>query len=162
MRRVRGMQVFFYKETVEKPYQAFRKLGINVDLIDETRSLDGYRVVAAPMVYLLREGWTEKVRNFVKNGGIFLLTYWSGIVDETDLCYLGGTPHDLMDVMGFRSMEIDGLYDGEWNEGIPEPENPLHLERAYRCSHLCELVQPSTAEVLMTYGKKISMTACRR
>ena len=143
----------FYKETVEKPYQAFRKLGINVDLIDETRSLDGYRVVAAPMVYLLREGWTEKVRNFVKNGGIFLLTYWSGIVDETDLCYLGGTPHDLMDVMGFRSMEIDGLYDGEWNEGIPEPENPLHLERAYRCSHLCELVQPSTAEVLMTYGK---------
>lgn len=143
----------FYKETVEKPYQAFRKLGINVDVIDETRSLDRYRVVAAPMVYLLREGWTEKVRNFVENGGIFLLTYWSGIVDETDLCYLGGTPHDLMDVMGFRSMEIDGLYDGEWNEGIPEPENPLHLERAYRCSHLCELVQPSTAEVLMTYGK---------
>ena len=39
-----------------------------------------------------------------------------------------------MDVMGFRSMEIDGLYDGEWNEGIPEPENPLHLERAYRLS----------------------------
>ncbi len=143
----------FYKETVEKPYQAFRKLGINVDVIDETCSLDGYLVVAAPMVYLLREGWTEKVRNFVKNGGIFLLTYWSGIVDETDLCYLGGTPHDLMDVMGFRSMEIDGLYDGEWNEGIPEPENPLHLERAYRCSHLCELVQPSTAEVVMTYGK---------
>ena len=143
----------FYKETVEKPYQAFRKLGINVDVIDETRSLDGYRVVAAPMVYLLREGWTEKVRNFVENGGIFLLTYWSGIVDETDLCYLGGTPHDLMDVMGFRSMEIDGLYDGEWNEGIPEPENPLHLERAYRCSHLCELVKLSTAEALMTYGK---------
>ncbi len=56
----------FYKETVEKPYQAFRKLGINVDVIDETCSLDGYRVVAAPMVYLLREGWTEKVRNFVK------------------------------------------------------------------------------------------------
>ena len=143
----------FYKETVEKPYQAFRKLGINVDVIDETCSLDGYRVVAAPMVYLLREGWTEKVRTFVENGGIFLLTYWSGIVDETDLCYLGGTPHDLMDVMGFRSMEIDGLYDGEWNEGIPEPENPLHLELAYRCSHLCELVQPSTAEVVMTYGK---------
>ena len=55
-----------------------------------------------------------------KTAVIFLLTYWSGIVDETDLCYLGGTPHDLMDVMGFRSMEIDGLYDGEWNEGIPD------------------------------------------
>ena len=135
-------------------FPVFKDGGEVTELLwDKGNTVDGYRVVAAPMVYLLREGWTEKVRNFVKNGGIFLLTYWSGIVDETDLCYLGGTPHDLMDVMGFRSMEIDGLYDGEWNEGIPEPENPLHLELAYRCSHLCELVQPSTAEVVMTYGK---------
>ena len=158
MRQSRGASEKFHGAVIDhygvSDTRVFREVAkVGVDLIDDTRSLDGYRVVAAPMVYLLREGWTEKVRNFVKNGGIFLLTYWSGIVDETDLCYLGGTPHDLMDVMGFRSMEIDGLYDGEWNEGIPEPENPLHLERAYRCSHLCELVQPSTAEVLMTYGK---------
>lgn len=86
-------------------------------------------------------------------GGTFLATYWSGIVDETDLCFLGGTPHGLLDVMGLRSMEIDGLYDGEWNEGVPVPQNRLHLTRTYRCSNLCELVKPSTAEVLMTYGK---------
>ena len=55
--------------------------------------------------------------------------------------------------MGLRSMEIDGLYDGEWNEGVPVPQNRLHLTRTYRCSNLCELVKPSTAEVLMTYGK---------
>ena len=105
------------------------------------------------MVYLQREGWVEKVRQFVAGGGTFLATYWSGIVDETDLCFLGGTPHGLLDVMGLRSMEIDGLYDGEWNEGVPVPQNRLHLTRTYRCSNLCELVKPSTAEVLMTYGK---------
>ena len=25
-------------------------------------------------------------------------------------------------------MEIDGLYDGEWNEGVPVPQNRLHLD----------------------------------
>ena len=36
---------------------------------------------------------------------------WSGIADDTDRCYLGGTPHGLMDVLGLRSTEIDGLFD---------------------------------------------------
>lgn len=146
-------QGLFYKETVEKSYRAFRRLGLDVDVIDETQGLSDYQIVAAPVVYLQREGWVEKVRQFVAGGGTFLATYWSGIVDETDLCFLGGTPHGLLDVMGLRSMEIDGLYDGEWNEGVPVPQNRLHLTRTYRCSNLCELVKPSTAEVLMTYGK---------
>ena len=144
-------QGLFYKETVEKSYRAFRRLGLDVDVIDETQGLSDYQIVAAPVVYLQREGWVEKVRQFVAGGGTFLATYWSGIVDETDLCFLGGTPHGLLDVMGLRSMEIDGLYDGEWNEGVPVPQNRLHLTRTYRCSNLCELVNPSTAEVLMTY-----------
>ena len=99
-----------------------------------------------------KDGW-KKYGSLWPDGGTFLATYWSGIVDETDLCFLGGTPHGLLDVMGLRSMEIDGLYDGEWNEGVPVPQNRLHLTRTYRCSNLCELVKPSTAEVLMTYGK---------
>ena len=45
-------------------------------------------------------------------------SYWSGIVDDTDRCYLGGTPHGLMDVLGFRSTEIDGLYDWEENQMV--------------------------------------------
>ena len=64
---------------------------------------------------MFRAGFEEKVRKYVENGGSFILTYWSGIVDSTDLCFLEGTPHGLMDVMGLRSTEIDGLYDGEYN-----------------------------------------------
>ena len=92
----------FYKETVEKSYYAFRKQGLNVDMIDMEQDLDGYKVVAAPMLYMFREGFEEKVRKYVENGGTFILTYWSGIVDSTDLCFLEGTPHGLMDVMGLR------------------------------------------------------------
>src|SRR5699024_12382290 len=37
-----------YKETVEKSYYAFRRLGLDVDMIDMEQELDGYQVVAAP------------------------------------------------------------------------------------------------------------------
>ena len=115
------------------------------------QDLDGYKVVAAPMLYMFRAGFEEKVRKYVENGGTFILTYWSGIVDSTDLCFLEGTPHGLMDVMGLRSTEIDGLYDGEYNRGVPVRGNELCLTKTYICNHLCELVKTSTAQPLMTY-----------
>lgn len=79
------------------------------------------------------------------------MTYWSGIVDESDLCYLNGTPYGLMDVMGLRSTEIDGLYDGESNTGVPAEGNKLCMTDSYTCRNLCELVKTSTAEEILIY-----------
>lgn len=138
-----------YKETVQKNYDAFRRIGLNVDLIDMEQSIEEYKIVAAPMVYLFRAGFEEKVRAFVEKGGIFVMTYWSGIVDETDLCFLGGTPHELMDVFGLRSMEIDALYDWECNYAIPEEKAPF--DKTYTCRNLCDLVNTTTAKALLKY-----------
>lgn len=142
-----------YKETVEKSYYAFRKQGLDVDMIDMEQELDGYQIVVAPMLYMFRAGFEKKARRFVENGGTFVLTYWSGIVDETDLCFLEGTPHDLMDVMGLRSTEIDALYDWEQNFAVPESGNSMEMTEKYNCMYLCDLVKCTTAEAVMTYGE---------
>ncbi|MBO5158356.1 MAG: beta-galactosidase [Lachnospiraceae bacterium] len=142
----------FYKESVEKSYYAFRKLGLDADVIDMEQDFKEYQILAAPMLYMFKKGFSERVSEFVADGGQFILTYWSGIVDETDLCYLGGTPHGLMDVLGLRSTEIDALYDGEENTGIPVPGNMLGIERTWKCSNLCDLVEISTADVMAVYG----------
>lgn len=141
-----------YKEALLKYYRGFRKLGLNIDLVDMTGDLTDYKILAAPMCYMFRNGFEEKVRKFVKNGGIFVATYWSGIVDDTDRCFLGGVPHGLMDVLGIRSMEIDGLYDWEKNSLIPVSDNLLGLDRTYTCKYLCDLVELRGAEAVMTYG----------
>lgn len=148
--RNKGM---FYKETVEKSYAAFRRQGLNVDLLDMEQELDDYKIVAAPMLYMFRAGFEEKIRDFVEKGGTFIMTYWSGVVDENDRCFLGGTPHQLMDVMGLRSTEIDGLYDGETNRLIPETKAGFLQKKSYQCEHLCELLKVDSAEILMTYGE---------
>lgn len=142
-----------YLESVEKSYRALRRLGLNVDIINQKSSMDGYKIVSAPMQYLFHDGFNEKVRKYIENGGIFIMTYWSGVVDENDRCFLGGTPYGLMDVFGLRSEEIDGLYDWEENE-ICQPENKFEgLKDSYICKYLCQLVKPVTAKTLMVYGK---------
>ena len=81
-----------YKETVLAHYRAFWKLGIPVDIIDMEKELSGYQLVVAPMLYLYRANIAEKMKKFVELGGTLVGTYWSGIVNDTDLCYLGGMP----------------------------------------------------------------------
>lgn len=137
-----------FEECVEKSYRAFRKMGLNVDIIEQKSALDDYKIVVAPMQYLFHEGFTQKVRKYVEAGGTFVMTYWSGVVDETDRCFLGGRPYDLMDVFGLRAEEIDGLYDWESNSFVS-----AEGEEKYTCKYLCDIVKPTTAETLFTYGK---------
>lgn len=141
-----------YRETVLKFYRAFRRRGMNVDLVDMESSLEGYRVLALPMCYMFKKGFDGKVREFTRKGGILVVTYWSGIADDTDRCYLGGVPHGLMDVLGIRSMEIDGLYDWEENQFIPAEGNELGITKSFSCKNLCDLVELRGATAVMSYG----------
>ena len=144
-----------YRETVLDHYRALWEQGVSTDVIDMTCDLTPYRLVIAPMTYLLRDGFAKRVREFVENGGTFVSTYWSGIVNSTDLCYLGGMPGDgLMEVLGLRSEEIDSLYDGEHNTiqaAAGMAENGL--AQSYQASELCDLIHCSTAQPLYTYGE---------
>lgn len=94
-----------YAEEVLKHYQVFWENGIDVDFINMDAPLDGYRIVCAPLNYLYRKGYAERVRRFVEQGGCFVTTYFSGMVDDTDLCFIGH--HPLEDVLGVVQEEID-------------------------------------------------------
>lgn len=142
-----------YYDCVKKHYQALRCLGMDVDVLSADAELDRYKIVAAPMLYMMKEEQAKRLREFAGQGGILILTYWSGIVDETDLCYLGGTPHGLMEAAGVRSKEIDALYEEEENSAEAVRGNRLGLRKRYRCRNLCDLIETKGAEILMTYQK---------
>lgn len=153
----------YYHETAMKAYNAMKRLGVNVDVISAAQDLSSYKLVAVPMLYMFREGIGERLKEFVSRGGSLLLTYWSGVVDENDRCFLGKTPYGITDMLGLRRREIDGLYDGEsnvlvpeesWGEvirkdGMPGSEEP---ER-YECRNLCEILEVWNARTLMVYEK---------
>jgi beta-galactosidase len=115
-------------------------------------SFEGYQIVIAPMLYMVRSGVAERLRQFVSAGGILVLTYWTGIVDEYDQCFLDGAPGPLRELAGIWAEEIDALHDGEENRLIPEPGNSLGLSETYVSRIFCELVHAEAATILATYG----------
>ncbi len=119
-------------------YNALARAGITVDLIGQESSLEGYGLVVVPMLYLIGEEFAQRLCQFVKQGGTAVVTYWTGVVDESDLCWLGDTPHGLTRMLGLRRAEIDGMYDGEERRCSPVEGAPAALP-ATRASVLCEV-----------------------
>lgn len=140
-----------YEKTVREHYQAFWEQGIAVDVIDMDRDLSKYKLVIAPMLYMVKQGVGEKIEKFVQNGGTFVTTYWSGIVDENDLCFLGGFPGPLRKTLGIWSEEIDSLYDSEVNKVETIGNNRFGLEGEFEAKELCDLIQLEGAEAIAQY-----------
>lgn len=88
---------------------------------------------------------------FVETGGTLVLTYWSGIVDENDRCFLGGFPGPLRKLAGIWSEEIDALAPGDQNSIVWAEGNPLGLSGEYTVMDLCDLIHGEGASVLATY-----------
>ena len=134
-----------YRAEVEKHYSVLWKKHVPVEVIDQKTDLAPYKVVIAPMSYMLRGDFAARVEEFVAAGGTFVTTYLTGYVDENDLCFRHGFPGPLRKTLGIWAEELDALY--------PEDENSIvTADKTYRAHSLCELVHPEGAKVLGTYG----------
>lgn len=134
-----------YPACVISHYRAFWEKGIEADIVDMEADLSEYDLVSAPLNYMYRPGWAEKVRAFVAAGGRFVTTYFSGMADETDLCFVGH--HPLEDVLGVVQEEIDAPSDEFENRFAYDGEK-------YPAEKMCEIVRAKeTAEVISSYER---------
>jgi beta-galactosidase len=151
-----------YEPTAQAHYRAFWKMGVGVDVINMEQPFDSYKVLVAPMLYMLKPGVAERLARFVKAGGTLVTTYLTGYVDENDLCFLGGFPggknSPLREVMGIWAEEIDSLYDSDKNRLCVDRSKQgaggeIHFsQNEYGIKQFCELVNLESAEALALYG----------
>ena len=142
-----------YPATVCRHYRPYWKRGIAVDVLDGDSPLDGYDVVIAPNLFLLKDGFAERVTSFVEAGGTFVATWLTGVVGPTGLCFRGGFPGPLRKVLGIWAEETDYLYEDERNALEFAEENPLGILQTFETDTVCELVHAETAETVATYGR---------
>ncbi|MDH6369064.1 beta-galactosidase [Paenibacillus sp. PastF-3] len=140
-----------YEETVLQHYRALWELGIPVDMIGSGDDLSDYKLVIAPMLYLISEENGKRIEKFVEQGGTFLTTYWSGVVNETDLCHLGGFPGPLRRTLGIWAEETEGLHSRDLNGVVMQASNALNLSGDYDAHEIAELIHLEGAEALGTY-----------
>ncbi|MBB6634316.1 beta-galactosidase [Cohnella thailandensis] len=140
-----------YERTVYAHHRALWEHGVPTDVIGSEDDFSGYKLIVAPMLYLCREETGRKLERFVEAGGTLVSTYWSGVVDENDLCHLGGFPGPLRRTLGIWAEEIEGLYDHDRNGVRLAGGDELGLEGTYEAHELCELIHAESAEVLGVY-----------
>ncbi len=140
-----------YEDTCRRHHYPFWSLGLATDVIDAEQELSGYRLVVAPLLYLLKDGVRGRLEDFVRGGGTLVTTCWTGVADPDDLCFQG--PRPLQTLLGLRVEEIDGLYPEERNRLLPRRGNLLGLRGSYLLGRRCELVVAESARVLAVYGR---------
>ena len=133
-----------YPQEVKQYYKALYSQNYSVDMISVNDDLSKYKLVIAPLLYMCKEGFDKKVREYVKNGGAFMSTYFSGYVEEHDLVVLGGYPGKLKDILGIWVEETDALPKEESNSFIYNgKEHTAYL--------VCDLMHLQGAEKISGY-----------
>jgi beta-galactosidase len=123
-----------------------------VDVIDQTCEWSRCKLVVLPMAYMLRPGFAERLKAYVKAGGTAVMTYWSAVVDESDLCFLGGVPGaGLREVFGVREEESQSYYPHESVGLAMRAGNSLGLSGTYKGVDTCSIIHAEGAEVLAAY-----------
>ncbi|CAM2900329.1 beta-galactosidase [Paenibacillus sediminis] len=140
-----------YVDEVHKYYAALFHRNIQVDLISVDADMSKYDIVIAPVLYMVKPGFADKLEQFVKSGGTFLTTFFSGIVNENDLVTLGGYPGELRSMLGIWVEEIDALFPDQQNH-IVMKQQVGSLQGEYSCGLLCDLLHREGADVIAEYG----------
>jgi beta-galactosidase len=135
-----------YVGTVRRHYNAFWRKNVPVNIVFSDSDLGRYDLVVAPMLHMIKPGLAARIEALVEGGGAFVTTYFTGIVDETDLAF-EGYPGPLRRVLGIRIEEIDALYEGQVNQIVMTDGSG-----SYSCARLCDIVHSEGARVLATYG----------
>jgi len=135
-----------YLEQVHAAYNALRANGVTVDVVAPGAALDDYSLVIVPSLYLVDDSSAAVISEFVAGGGNAVITFFSGIVDETDGIRLDpsgeqppGAFHELL---------------GVWTEQFfpVMPEVTLALNDGGRAHTWAEHVRPTTADVVAEFA----------
>jgi beta-galactosidase len=133
-------------------YRAFWKRGINVDVIRLDEDLSRYRVVVAPMLYLVDEEAAARLRAFVEGGGTLVMTYLSAVVDDSNRCHTGGRPGaGLRGLFGIWVEDIDHLMEQDAQGVKACAGNRLGLKGSFKANTFCEIIHAERAEVVAAY-----------
>lgn len=136
-----------YVEQIHHYYRYFYDKNIGVSMIPVDADFSKYKMIVAPVLYMVKPGMKEALEEYVRNGGILVTTYMSGIVGESDNVYLGGYPGPLKEMAGIWVEEIDAL--------APEQYNVVTFKDGSqsKCKIVCDLMHLEGAESLGEYAE---------
>ncbi len=94
-----------YPAVIAKQFKALMNIGENPDILFCDGDFSRYKVIICPSMSLVTEAMAQKIRDYVKNGGLFLVLPNTGIMDENGQTSFSGLPGPIADVTGTHSVD---------------------------------------------------------
>jgi beta-galactosidase len=91
-------------------YDAMAATHAGVDIVDATRELSRYKVVCAPVMYIVKPEQAARIRAYVQGGGTFIAGFRLGVKDEHSRIVSMPLPGLLRDVMGVELIDYEPIY----------------------------------------------------
>jgi beta-galactosidase len=124
-----------------------------VDIVNATQDLSRYKVLCAPVMYVVSPQQADRIRSFVQQGGIFIAGFRLGVKDEHSRIVDTPLPGLLHDVMGVELIDYQPIYTGDAKQSVTftGPLAGAFSGRTAECQIWADILDPKQAEVLATY-----------
>lgn len=133
---------FDYRDLLYAYYKA--NADLNIQTAVSRGNYEDYRIVYMPGYNVVDEAEMEKVRAYVRAGGVLVTTFRSGTRDTYNNLYTTTLPCAFRDLAGVEIEEFDALRKPTHITGLISGEAVLW----------CDVISPVNAEVLCTYSDR--------
>ncbi len=140
---------FSYPEHFHAFYRTFYNQQVLVDVVSPTSDLSQYKLVVAPALYIVTEEIAKNLEDFVRGGGMLVVTPRTGVKDEANTVVNQPLPGLLSEVFGIEVEEYVSLpidLDNEIRFSIADFPMTSHPAEVW-----CDLLQLKGASVLAHY-----------
>jgi beta-galactosidase len=118
-----------------------------IDIVDATNDLSTYKILFAPVMYIVTQQQADRIRAFVRNGGTFIAGFRLGVKDQHSRIVEAPLPGLLRDVMGVELIDYQPIYSEKQSVAFTGPLAGPNAD----CHIWADILNPKQAEVLATY-----------
>lgn len=134
-----------YIEHLQKYYKALYDKKIPVDFVQDMDDLSKYKLVIAPLQYLMTPELEQHYIDYVANGGHLILTMRTGVKDANNLCMTEiELPGRLGELCGIEVPEYDCLLEA--TGGV------LYGKKEYEIQKWCDIIELKGASQIAEYS----------
>lgn len=140
---------FDFTNELLRLYTPFYKWNAKMDVIPVDRDFNRYKVLIIPVLQIIDESLSERLRAFVQNGGTIVFSFRTGLKDkDNNIHFKQPLPGFVRDLAGIRIVETEALSDHQLVPivGVGEKEGETGEVSVWR-----DLIQLEGAEAYYRY-----------
>ena len=143
----------YYLEQLKLLHNAFLSFGVNVDIINEKDSYEGYKIIAAPELYITDKSAANRLYEAAQNGVSVILTNRCGVKDEHNNCIMSPLPTVYDKLVGAYVEEYDPIGYGSVDVRFADGE-------VLKAKQWCDILKTETAEPIAYYDGEYFKGKC--